>query len=449
MALIKADEKYCFLNNPFSFLATRKVKHQIPHIQEGQIVHEVQRNLSLLNNALAAPVRPNLFPGDDDFKFIEKYQSNTPYFVIAPSSIWETKQWPAEKWKALMFRLPQQFTVYLIGSEKEFSYAQYLLEWHPLAENLCGKLSLLQSAALMKNALRVFSNDSAAMHLASGVNSPLTVIYCSTIPEFGFGPLSDDYKIIQTDTPLACRPCGLHGHKSCPEKHFSCAFHINPLRVYNALDFMNDTAGRYSITDYYNEALSCLQSDGILLMDTDTIPGLACAAMSSDAVQKLVQIKNRKPEKGFIVLCSNVKMIQKFTQQIPELAFKVWDLSKGNAISIIFTASRYLTNNITGPGGSIAIRIPTSELIQNLIENLGCPLISTSANISNNATPQTMAAVDEIIKHQVDFILEDKTSMHANQASPIISMENQQIKIIRDGNMSDQLRQFINNQLLG
>jgi heptosyltransferase-2 len=87
--------------------------------------------------------------------------------------------------------------------------------------NLCGKLNLLQSAALMQNAEMNFVNDSAPLHIASAMNAPVTAIYCSTVPEFGFGPLSDHFKILQVEK-LSCKPCGLHGYKSCPKGHFKC-----------------------------------------------------------------------------------------------------------------------------------------------------------------------------------------------------------------------------------
>ena len=92
--------------------------------------------------------------------------------------------------------------------------------------NLAGELSLLESAALMKDADMNYVNDSAPMHLASGMNAPVTAIYCSTVPAFGFGPLSDKSFIIETIEKLDCRPCGLHGHRSCPEGHFNCALTI-------------------------------------------------------------------------------------------------------------------------------------------------------------------------------------------------------------------------------
>ncbi len=443
MAFIKTDKKICFDKNPFSFLASVKVNHRIPDSEQGKIIHEVQRNLSLLEEKIIAPVRPELYPGNDEYDAVKTYQSGSPYFVVAPASVWATKQWSVEKWKSLLWRLPSKFNVYIIGSKADTAIAKQLLDAHPQISNLCGKLNLLQTAALLEKAVRVFSNDSAATHLASGVNSPVTTIYCSTVPQFGFGPLSDQNKIVETDTKLDCRPCGLHGYSSCPEKHFSCALHIKARSVYTAIDFHHDTAPIYTVSDYHQEALKFLHVGAVLLMDTDTIPGLACAVNHPDAVQRIIEIKERKPDKGFIVLCSNVRMVQQYTRQIPDIAFKIWDLSGNMAITLIFTASRQLNKTITGPDNSIAIRIPASASIRQLIETLGRPLLSTSANFSHNAAASSMKEVDQVIKNQVDFILHEESAQTFKKASTIVRIEHNRLTLIREGRMNEPLRSFI------
>jgi heptosyltransferase-2 len=81
----------------------------------------------------------------------------------------------------------------------------------------------------------IYFNDSAPMHLASAMNAPVTAVFCSTIPEFGFGPLSDVSLIVQTDEKLDCRPCGLHGYRSCPKGHFKCATTIRAEQLLAAL----------------------------------------------------------------------------------------------------------------------------------------------------------------------------------------------------------------------
>ncbi|MGZ4057095.1 MAG: glycosyltransferase family 9 protein, partial [Bacteroidia bacterium] len=79
---------------------------------------------------------------------------------------------------------------------------------------------------LIKDAQMNYVNDSGPMHIASAMNAKTTAIFCSTVPAFGFGPLSDDAKIVETKLQLDCRPCGLHGHKECPKGHFKCALTI-------------------------------------------------------------------------------------------------------------------------------------------------------------------------------------------------------------------------------
>jgi heptosyltransferase-2 len=205
--------------NPMSFMYTKSYIHEI-----GNGDHEVDRNLSLLSslNLKDFVKRPSLFPSDSDQEKISEYQSK-PYYCIAPASVWATKQLPKEKWIDLIKLLSLRSQVYVLGSPADKPFCNELRDRSKTnAINLAGKLSLLQSAALMKDAERNFVNDSGPLHLASSVNARVTAFFCSTIPAFGFGPLSDDSEIRETKEKLDCRPCGLHGYSACPKGHFKC-----------------------------------------------------------------------------------------------------------------------------------------------------------------------------------------------------------------------------------
>lgn len=121
--------------------------------------------------------------------------------------------------------LPKGMIVYLIGGKEDIPLCELIRKSSGRENviNLAGQLSLLESAALMKNARMNFVNDSAPLHLASAVNAPVTAVFCSTIPAFGFGPLSDQSTVVETKLALDCRPCGLHGFRQCPKGHFRCA----------------------------------------------------------------------------------------------------------------------------------------------------------------------------------------------------------------------------------
>ncbi len=218
-----AKQTIGFDKNPLSIFFSKRIKHEIS--SDGTGGHEVQRNLKLIESISDSVFfRPKLYPGERDF------QKTTPageYVCIAPSSIWFTKQLPAHKWVELINILPDKITVYLLGAKGDIDLCKEIKSKiqnpHSKIEILAGKLTFLESAALMSKANMNYVNDSAPLHFASAMNAPVTAFFCSTVPAFGFGPLSDDSRIAEIDYKLYCRPCGLHGYKQCPEGHFKCS----------------------------------------------------------------------------------------------------------------------------------------------------------------------------------------------------------------------------------
>jgi len=222
-----AKQKRGFKKNPFSSFFDLAIPHEIS--KNGDL-HETERNQNLIADLTdSKAAMPKLYPSENDFAHIKTYQENK-YICLAPSSVWFTKQYPEEYWILFLNQVPSDFTIYLLGAKSDFDKCEHILNStnHSKCYNLSGKLSFLQSAALMKNAEMNFVNDSAPLHFASAMNANVTAIFCSTVPEFGFSPLSKNKNIIQTYVPLSCRPCGLHGYNSCPEKHFKCALTILP-----------------------------------------------------------------------------------------------------------------------------------------------------------------------------------------------------------------------------
>ncbi len=220
-ALSGAEHKIGFDKNPFSRLFTHRIKHVIE--QEGHPTHEVERNLSLIHHLTDQEfIGPKLYPTQVDF---ERVKRNAPYVCIAPASKWFTKQFPKEKWIELIDALEEHLVVCLIGGPDDRALCEEISAQSTKSniEVLAGQLSFLESAALIKNAEMNYVNDSAPLHLASAVDAPTIAIFCSTIPEFGFGPLSTRSKVVETQHRLDCRPCGLHGKKACPLGHFKCA----------------------------------------------------------------------------------------------------------------------------------------------------------------------------------------------------------------------------------
>lgn len=226
-AFSSAKIKSGYASNPLSFLFSSTTKFDA---SEG--LHETERNSKLIEAYYTSkPLGPKLYPSKEDDDYCQLYKEKD-YICMAPTSVWFTKQWPQENWvKLIQHYKDHDIQIYLLGAPNDFDACEIILKESSSKNivNLAGKLSFLQSASLMRDASMNFVNDSAPMHIASAMNAPTTAIYCSTLPSFGFGPLSDDARIIEYQEELDCRPCGLHGKSKCPEGHFKCSQTIDQL----------------------------------------------------------------------------------------------------------------------------------------------------------------------------------------------------------------------------
>ncbi len=231
-ALSKATHRIGFDKNPLAFYFTKRKPHLI---QKG--IHEIDRNISLLDHVWCknAP-KPELYPSEKDFAAIEKYTPQT-YYTISPCSLWNTKTLQEDKWLELCHYIQlnrPEAKLYLLGSKADREKCERMRKRlsSDRVTNLCGELSFLQSAALMKGAEMNFVCDSAPLHLCSAVDAPVTAVFCCTTPDFGFGPLSSDSLVVEAEPAPECKPCGLHGAKACKRGDFLCSKNIDMAKLY-------------------------------------------------------------------------------------------------------------------------------------------------------------------------------------------------------------------------
>jgi heptosyltransferase-2 len=231
-----AKKKYGFKKNPLSLFFNKSYAHEYKDKW-----HEVDRNHQLIAPIVGTEVgRPKLYPTKKDYARVSVFKSHG-YITITPASLWYTKQYPKEKWVEFIKALPGELHIYFLGGPADISLCdEIILETgHQNSINTAGKFKFVESAALMRDALMNYVNDSAAQHIASSINAKTTSIFCSTVQTFGFGPLSDDAQVLETTEELKCRPCGLHGHMQCPEGHFKCATQIDTQKLISRLKNAN------------------------------------------------------------------------------------------------------------------------------------------------------------------------------------------------------------------
>lgn len=181
-----------------------------------------------------------------------------------------------------------------------------------------------------------------------------------------------------------------------------------------------------------NKAIEVLKSGGTILYPTDTVWGIGCDATNEKAVEKILEIKQRSDVNGFIVLLDNAYKLNKYVQEVPAVAWDLIELSD-KPLTIIYDQAIHFAPNVINKDGSIAIRIIKDEFCQKLIYKYGNPIVSTSANLNNQATPQHFKEISNDILKTVDFVVNWRQHEKTNpKPSSIIKLAaNGEIKIIR------------------
>jgi heptosyltransferase II len=213
--LARAPERVGFADSPAAITYTTRVTR-------APTGHEVERLLALAGRRMRAapPVSLALTTKDEAAAdgWLAERGIAPGFTAIAPGSIWGTKRWPY--YPALAAALEGPLVV--VGGSEDATLADQLVAAAPgRAWSAAGVLSLRVSAALIERARVLVTNDSAPLHLATAVGTPVVAIFGPTVPEQGFGPRGSR-SLALGHAGLACRPCSAHGPQVCPLGHHRC-----------------------------------------------------------------------------------------------------------------------------------------------------------------------------------------------------------------------------------
>lgn len=158
--------------------------------------------------------------------------------LMAPGARHFTKRWPPEYYASLIRLIYETYKkkTVLVGGPDEVSIIDEIREHAgtEITESYAGKISLMETCGLIKNAPYFISNDSALMHVAAAFRIPQVALFGSTVEEFGFFPVNDLASVFQVEH-LSCRPCTHIGRSSCPRGHFRCLTDIPPESILHDL----------------------------------------------------------------------------------------------------------------------------------------------------------------------------------------------------------------------
>ncbi len=213
-------------------------------------VHEIERNLSLLQALLAINHQPSavsqelprLFISEEHRTKAERFLSDhgvkKPYAVVAPGTVWETKRYPIEMMTEVVGELSASFeNIVLIGGEKDLGLVDKFNGTGARVIVAIGSLPIMSSAEIIRHASLLVANDSAPVHIASAFEVPTVAIFGPTVKDFGFYPyhvgdsVTGKKSAVVEVEGLGCRPCAIHGGHRCPIGTFDCMRKISPAQI--------------------------------------------------------------------------------------------------------------------------------------------------------------------------------------------------------------------------
>lgn len=167
-----------------------------------------------------------------------------------------------------------------------------------------------------------------------------------------------------------------------------------------------------------------LESGGLILYPTDTIWGIGCDATNSEAVEKIYELKQRDRNKGLIILVDSIEMMKHYVKHIhPRIDTLL--LHHTRPLTLIFEDARNLPDNMISNDGSIAIRLVQDDFCRELIKTIGKPIVSTSANISNEPFPNNFGEISSAVIKGVDYVFKQRRyEKESKEPSVIVKAQN-------------------------
>lgn len=184
-------------------------------------------------------------------------------------------------------------------------------------------------------------------------------------------------------------------------------------------------------TDEINTCLKVLKEGGLILYPTDTVWGIGCDATNEEAVRKVYALKNRDDRKALLCLVANDAMLERHIEKVPELAYDIMDLST-KPTTIVYDRPKGVAKNLIAEDNTLAIRVASDKFCQYLINKFRKPIVSTSANVSDEPSPNGFNEISESILKGVGYVVNLPLESPNAVPSAIIKLGNDgTVKVIR------------------
>ena len=185
------------------------------------------------------------------------------------------------------------------------------------------------------------------------------------------------------------------------------------------------------------ELFACLDRGEVAILPSDTVYGLFADATNISAIKKVDNIKHSN--KPHLIVISNYDMLNMCVKSIDSLQKEITSKYWPGPLTILFEKSDYISDELTKGSNLVGIRMPNNKLLIDLLNEYNKPLLSTSANITNEKVITSIDELEDNIKNEVSFIYDG--GKLSDVASTIIKVENNKIVFIREGVLASKIKE--------
>ena len=183
---------------------------------------------------------------------------------------------------------------------------------------------------------------------------------------------------------------------------------------------------------HVGQAAERLRHGGVIAFPTDTLYGLGCSLFDVSAVEMVARIKRRDPFLAVISLIPETRQVDGLAVEVTDLARRLMARYWPGPLSLIFKAAPIVPPRVRGAGGTIALRVPKDVLCQKLLNYIGGPVVSSSANLSGQPPAETAEEVVRIFGNQLDLVLDGGPS-RSRLPSTLVDVSGEPPRLLRRG----------------
>lgn len=178
------------------------------------------------------------------------------------------------------------------------------------------------------------------------------------------------------------------------------------------------------------KVVEILRNGGIIVYPTDTVYGIGCDLFNKRGIEKIYEIKRRSTKQPFSFICADLKDISSYAQ-VSDYAYRTMRRLLPGAYTFVLEASRLVPKILLTKRKTVGIRVPGNNICLALVQELGHPIISTSATTEEDAILSDPAEIENKYRHAVDIVIDG--GILASQKSSVVSLVDDIPDVIRTG----------------